>query len=203
MGLSNSWTPRPPSEPQTATTPRTPRRIHAYANTALGQSEAVISQTRSYANIAMAAEVDSSSMIGQKQRAGSKAETVRHNAGPGDHLSTEYVTPHASNSRSNNIISSNNTGMTSSRNVTGGRRNSATLTYSAEGGQHENMSHVGGRAATPRKELAPPATAMQANDYDSDEGLTASSRRLERQSNVTSKSSHHMTAKQGPAVLGE
>ena len=88
--------PHPPSEPPTASTPRTPRltRTHAYVNTAADQSHAAagLSQTRYYASIStsqsQAADVENTVMIGQKQRA---ERGVRDSGATDRHMMTTAV----------------------------------------------------------------------------------------------------------------
>ena len=147
-------------------------------------------------------------MIGQKQRAGSEVEGIRHGAATtvinGGHLSAERVR-RQSNSGSNNVSNSNNVNsVASNRNTSAGRRNSADVRL-------ENRPHSG-EAITPRKDSARP---VQASDDDNDEVLTRSTCQFERPSNNTARSSHPAAKsrfqpppaaaarRQGQAVSGE
>ena len=121
IGGLNTWTvPHPPSEPPTASTPRTPRlsRTHAYANDAPSQSHGATMQTYPYAaSQSQSSDVNNSSVIGQKQRAGKEVEG-RHSTGKNTSSSMKSNTDNSTRSNT----SSNMARMSNRSNVALGTR---------------------------------------------------------------------------------
>ena len=144
IGGLNTWTvPHPPSEPPTASTPRTPRltRTHAYANDAPGQSHGTTMQA--YSNTAsqsQAADSNNSSMIGQKQRAGKEVEG-RHSTSKNTSSSMKSNTDNStgSNTSSNMARTSNRSSV-----ALGSRpavQRDKTVTYK-DSARSETVTHV-------------------------------------------------------------